>query len=776
MRKKITLLFFIVCPLQYLFAQVIIPGKVSGPDGKPLSFVSVILEQNGKRLGSTATNESGYFRFSLPNDTATHFSIRFSLVGYSNLAKTFTYPDTLSLANIVLENGKTSLGDVTVTSSKPLVTQKPDRYIINVENSFLANGNSALDVLQRSPGLWVDNNGSIRIRGNQSVTVMINDVVQRMSGDELAEYLKTLRSEDISKIEVIPNPPAEYEASGAGGIVHIILKKARKDGLNGSVYTQYRQQGQDPYYSGGGSGDYKSGDLYVTGGFSLTKDINNSFGNNLNSFTNGYVFRSNGTRHNDNGQQQYRLSMSYDLSKTQSFVIQSIAGGTRLHHGFLNDVVQHQPTGSDVTGTNTTDWIREMFQTSTNALYQLKTDTLGSVLKLKAEYTTGSRKEVNTFTGTYSDHLLDEILISNTPSETRIFSTQADHLQVMKNTWQFRTGIKYAAIKRNNLVGIYPFVYHENLLMGYVAVEKTIRKTSIKLGLRAEQTWSEGNSDIAGTGFSKSYIGLFPSVFMSQTLDEQKGSSLFFSYVRRLQRPGFNELNPYRLQLSTVASVKGNPALLPQYTNNFELGWQLGKGLSLTGYVSLTSDIISQLTTPLGNQVEHQFFNLDRNTSYGLNIEAPFRIMKGWLVNNSFSAYHADYTTRSFHNSRNSFSIRHNHSIVWPGFMDIDIANSYRSAYANANSRVSDFCFTDIGLTRRILKGKVRIRLSVSDLFNVTRESEQTDYLGAHSEFYQKRQTRNFGLSLNYNFSAGKKFNTKRIEQAASEEKIRIGN
>lgn len=776
MRKILFILFFISCLLQTLFAQVMIPGKVSDSEGKPLSFVSVILEHNGKRLGSTATNESGLFRFSLPNDTATHFSIRFSLVGYAVLLKTFIYPDTASLANTVLATDRASLGNVTVTSSKPLVTQKPDRYIINVENSFLANGNSALDVLQRSPGLWVDNNGSIRIRGNQSVTVMVNDMVQRMSGDELAEYLRTLRSEDISKIEVIPNPPAEYEAAGAGGIVHIVLKKARKDGLNGSAFTQYHQQKQDPLYGMGGSGDYKSGDLYLTAGFSLTKDINNSFGNNQNRFTDGSNFLSTGTRHNDNGRQQYRASMSYDISKTQSFVIQSIAAGTQMHHGFLNDILQHISAGKDVTGTNMTDWIRNLFQTSTNALYQFKTDTLGSSLKLKAEYTTGSRDEVNTFTGIYSDHLLDQVVISNTPSETKIFSVQADHLQVFKNTWQLRAGIKYAGIKRNNLVGIYPFVYHEDLLMGYAAIEKTIRKTSVKLGIRAEQTWSEGNSDIPGTGFSKSYIGLFPSLFVSQVLDEQKGSGLFFSYARRLQRPGFNELNPYRLRLSTVATVTGNPALLPQYTNNFELGWQLGKGLSVTGYVSLTNDIISQVTTPVGNQVEHQFLNLDQNTSYGLNIETPFRIMKGWSVYNGVSVYHADYTTHSFYNSRNSFSIRHNHSIVLPGLVDIDLSTSYRSAYANANSRVSDFCFTDISIVRKIMKGKARIRLYISDIFNVTREAEQTDYLGAHSEFYQKRQTRNIGLLFVYNFSVGKKFNNKRIDQAASEEKNRIGN
>jgi outer membrane receptor protein involved in Fe transport len=772
--RKIFLLFCLICFVTGLNAQMSFSGKITDQAGKPLSFVSVTLKHNGKRFASTATNETGRFDLSLAKDTATHFTVDFSLVGFTSITKSIVYPDTSFLSNIILVAAETSLGNVTVTTNKPLVTRKADRYIINVENSFLANGNSALDVLQRSPGLWVDNNGSIRIRGNQSVTVMVNDVVQRMSGDELAEYLRTLRSEDISKIEVIPNPPSEYEAAGAGGIVHIVLKKARKDGLTGSVATQYRQQGQDPLYGVNGSADYKSGNLYMTGGLSLAKDINNSYGNTQNRFADGGYFTSVGTRHNDNDRSQYRFNIAYDLSKTQSVIVQTQYSGNTLHHGFSNDIFQHSATGKNTTGTNTTDWIRDLYQTSTNALYQIKTDTLGSVFKLKAEYTYGSREEVNTFTAAYSDPLLNQVLISNTPSQTRIYAVQADHSQVLKREWQFRTGLKYASVERNNLVGVNPFNYHENLLMGYTAIEKTIRKTSFKLGLRAEQTWSEGNSTIAGTSFSRSYLGLFPTLFLSQVLNQDKGTALSFSYAKRLQRPGFNELNPYRVQLNTVVSIKGNPNLRPQYTHNFELNWQMKNGFSLTGFLSLTTDIITQLTLPVGNQSEVQFMNLDKNNSYGLNMEAPFRVTKAWTINNSLSLYYSDYTTNSFHNTRTTFSINHSESFAWPSFVDIDVQVSYRSPYVNANNRVADSYYNDIYFTRKIMKGKARLRLIISDILNLTREAEQTDYLGAYSAFYQKRQTQNFGLSFNYNFSIGKKFSTKKIEQATSEEKSRL--
>jgi iron complex outermembrane recepter protein len=776
MQKKWMVLWLALCAIQSITAQIVMSGKVTDSDGKPLSFVSVVLERNKQRLGFTATNESGQFRFALATDSSVYFSFRFSLPGYKSAAQTIIYPDTTSLTNIVLEPEPLTLGNVTVTSNRPLVTRKPDRYIINVENSFLANGNSALDVLQRSPGLWVDNNGGIRIRGNQSVTVMVNDVVQRMTGDELTEYLKTLRSEDISKIEVIPNPPAEYEAAGAGGIVHIVLKKARKDGLNGSVFVQYRQQGHASLYGPGLSADYKAGSFYITGGLSLIQDLNHSYGNNASIFTDGSYFNSVGTRRNDNGRQQYRLSMSFDISETQLLVIQSVMGGTQMRHEFFNEVEQRRSSGQQIAGTNYTDWLRNMFQTSTNALYQLKTDTIGSIFKLKAEYTTGNRSELNTFTGIYSDPTLNEILISNTPSETNIFSAQADHVQVLNKLWQFRSGIKYAGIRRNNRVANLPFIYHENLLMGYGTIEKNIKKTSIKLGIRAEQTWSKGKSANGTADFSKAYIGLFPSLFVSRILDEQKGTGIFFSYARRLQRPAFNELNPYRLQLSTIISIIGNPNLTPQYTHNFELGTQLGKGWSLTTYLSLTTDIISQLTIPVSGKIENQYLNIDRNSTYGINIEAPVRVTKTWIINHSFSLYHADFTIQSFRNKRTAFSLRQIHNFQWPGVVDIDLATEYRSAYVNANSKTADFCYTDLGFSRRMIKGKARLRFSISDIFNVTREAAQTDYLGVHTEFYQKRQTRNYALIFSYNFSFGKKFTNKRMDQSSSEERNRIGN
>jgi iron complex outermembrane receptor protein len=787
MKKSVFILAFLL-PALSAFTQATISGKVVDEKNNPLSFVAIVLHQNNKLTGSTASNETGQFQLPAGLSQGLHYVIRFSLVGYVSYEKEFVYPDTSFFSSVKLTADKNFLGNVTVTASKPLVTRRSDRYTINVENSFLANGNNGLEVLQRSPGIWVDNNGGIQIRGNQAVTVMINDIIQRMSGDELTEYLKTLRSEDISKIEVIPNPPAEYEASGSGGIIHIILKKARKDGLNGNASTQYRQQGREPFFSGSTSMDYKSGALYLFGGLGLSKDVNNSYGNNGNIFADQTSFSSVGTRHNENNRQQYRLGMSYELSKNQSFTIQSVASGVQMHHNFQNNIIQ-QKTGSTVTGLNTTDWIRKPDQVSTNAVYTIKTDTLGSSLKFIADYTNNSRAEINTFSGIYDDPTQDETHINTIASQTRLLTLQADHLQVLPYNWQFRAGVKYAGITRDNHValedlvngvtvintgGSNHFIYNENLLMGYSAAEKMMGKTSVKFGLRFEQTWSKGNSVTSSQSFARKYAGLFPSLSVTQTLNEQKGSAIYASYSRRLQRPGFNELNPYRLQLSTVITNVGNPDLQPQYTHNAELGVLFARGWSVALYFSSTTDIISQLSLPVGNVFENKFVNLDKNTSYGLNFEAPITVVKGWQMNNSFSMYVSDYTIGAFNNRRFTYSARHIETVSLKNIVDMEMIAAYRSPYVNGNSRVSDFSFVDMGFSRRILKGKGRLALYISDIFNISREQEKTDYLNTHFEFYQKRQTRNIGLNFSYNFSAGKKFSNKKTEQENSDEKRRI--
>ena len=784
-RYPLMILFMLCCLLSQ--AQFIVRGIVKNEKQLPLSFVSVLLTANGRTVASASSDEKGSFSLQLQADTV--YTIQCSLVGYQVFTKQFRYPDTAFLSAIALTEEGGTLGNVTVTARKPMVTRRADRFIINIENSFLANGNSALDVLQRAPGLSVDYNGTIKIMGAQGVTVMINDMIQRMSGDELAAYLRTLRSEDISRIEVIPTPPAEYEAAGSGGIVHIILKQARRDGINGVVSGQYRQIGEHGFTWLSGSVDYKRDKLYLVGGVSVNRELTNTMATSENRFPDKSFFTTSVARTNLNRRQSYRLGMVYDISARQSLSVYSSYNHVWMDHHFYSDVVQGDASGI-TNGTNTTSWLRNPSQGSVNAVYTRKTDTIGSVFKIITEYTNGKRNDVNLFAAASADHSLDALRNTYTDHGTDIFTIQADHMQVLKKNAALRAGIKYAGIGRENNVAIDDIIngnivpnpgsnrfrYREQLLMGYLAAEKTFGSTSVKLGLRGEQTFSKGHSITGASSFTRQYFNLFPSLFISHVLGEEKGGTMYFSYARRLSRPGFNELNPYRMQLNSVSVIIGNPDLQPEFTHKFDLGYQSAKGFSASLFYMLSTGVIRQLAVPDGNIIEQQYRNLDHHFTYGLDLEAPFTVVKGWMISNSLNFLYAGFSTQVFNNRSAALSFRQIQSVQIPKVMDIDLVADYRSPYVNGNSHVSDYFYMDIGLTRRILNNKGRVRLLVSDIFNTAREQENTDYQGAYSAFYQKRQTRFIGISFNYSFSLGKKFNKKNIDQGSSEEKSRLGS
>lgn len=769
-------------------AQSGISGQVSSATGKPLALASVALLRDSSFVAGAITGENGRFHISAVYTKSVTYTLQLSLVGYEPLSKSFVYPDTGFMAHLVLAENKRMLGEVTVTAKKPLVTRKADRYIVNVEDSWLADGNSGLDVLRKSPGIWVNASGSIRLKGTQAVTVMINDVVQRMSEAELADYLRTLKSEDISKIEVIPNPPSEYEASSTGGIVHIILKKARKDGLTGSVFGQYRQQNTKPLAGIGTSFDFKSGKLYLFGSYSYTIDRSIYNGSTHITYPDKSTFYNSNNRDNNNTRQQYRFGTAYDISAKHALTLQTVGSiGSLLQH-FYSDIRYDVP-GKLTTGAANTDWVRHPRVNSTTLNYTWKTDTLGSSLKMIADYTSSSKTESNTLVSVYNDTAKNAYTRTNTPSTTDIYSIQADYTKALNDKTAVKAGAKYVLTKRHNTVifdnydgsswTVNPaasndFLYNEKLWMGYLSFERTMGQTSVKTGVRGEQTYSRGHSLTSNESINQDYFGLFPSLFITQTINEKKGNSAHLNYARRVKRPGYNDLNPYRLQVHDYTVLTGNPNLLPQYTHSLQAGYILRNNYTADVYFLSTHNFIAQTARTIdSNIIEYQSKNYPNSTEYGISLNASATIAKIWNTNTGLQFYHTS-TQLSPTLTQMSYSIKTSHSVTLKKIMDIDVYAEYNSPYLNANARQQQLFFMEIGATRRIFKGKGRLRLNLSDVFNTFREKDITDYNNTHIVFYQKRPTRCVSIGLNYNFKAGKAFTKKKIDQNNSDEKSRL--
>jgi outer membrane receptor protein involved in Fe transport len=781
----------VLCLLSELaHSQAKIAGRITDPDNKPLLFASVVLLHDTSFMAGTISDELGNFEIASICENGKKYTLRVSLIGYKPSITQFIYPDTNFNNQIILAPDKNLLGSVTISAQKPFIVRKVDKYIIDIENSFLANGNSGLEVLQKSPGIIVDNFGNIKIKGSQSVTVMINNVVQRMSGEELTDYLKTLKSEDISKIEVIYNPSAELEAAGSGGVIHIVLKKARKDGLTGSVNGQYRHQGRKPYLNDGSSLYYKFRSLSLYGNYTLSKDVKRIIERSAIVYPDNSEYKSFTDRLDNMVRQQGRFGVAFDLSSRHSIGVETIVASTNWKQAFITDK-NYFKTTDPKTGTANLDRLRKLGFNSTTLNFINKIDSIGSTLKVIAEYTTNSKSEHAHYMEEYADPTENSIYRNSVPNNTRLYSSQVDFVKVFNKNTEWKIGVKYNSINRDNAMitedlnnntwvndsaGSDHFLYKERLFMVYSSIEKSVKKTSVKLGLRGEQTHSTGISYSLNQQFSKDYFNIFPSLYILQNFGGQSRNSLYLNYSRRLTRPALIELNPNRWIYSNNTASTGNPDLKPQYTHNLELGFKYLSDYQVNVYLAQTENVIALLTTAGNNNfTEYKYQNFKNSTEYGLNLNAPFKVLKGWTMNNSLLVYHLSYAYDNTGNDQTSFSIKSFHAITLKSIIDINAIANYNSPTVYGNLKMLNSFNFDIGFLKSILKSKGRLNLYFSDIFNTLREKEITNDNGSNILFYRKRPTRTISFSFTYNFSAGKKFESKKIEQSNSE-RSRIDN
>ncbi|PVD52615.1 hypothetical protein DC498_08855 [Terrimonas sp.] len=766
-------------------------GHVSGSINKePLPLVSVVLQKENTTIATTITDKEGLFRFYVSLVHHQTYILRLSLIGYYSKEVSFIYPDTSVLHQLVLEESKTILAEVTVTGKQPLLMRKSDRTIINIENSELANGFSASEVLQRLPGLWVDNMGNIRLKGNQSVTIMVNDVVQRLDTEELVDYLRALKSDEISRIELIPNPPSEFEAGGSGGIIHIILKKRNKNGWTGSFNTEYRQQADKPYYTTGAMLNHQLNKLYISGSITFVRDTRSITEKTTITYPHLSSF-SNFTHRGEKVQrQQYRFAAVYDLSKSQSLSLQSSFSKTNWRQQFFSDEIYKAYQLSYGKATSAKQRILNFTGATLN--YSYRPDTLGTILKVIADFSNNTRDDNSEYNKINEDQYKQRQWRAQIPVNTRIFSLQSDYTKIFTPKTLLKSGIKYASISRDNKMvtedlenaswTLTPgqnnhFLYAENILMLYVSAEQKWRNTTVNAGLRAEQTFSKGNEISSSITFSRKYLGLFPSVFLMQSLNAEKGTTITASYSRRLTRPALNELNPARIEFGSYTSVSGNPNLQPQYSNHFSLAYQFIKNHSLEAYFVHTNNFIAlSANTGANNSIDYHTENTGTTKEYGIEYSSTIFPVKSWTINTSLSAYRSVYSFNEKPYRLTSFYASSIHTLTFTNITDIDVMADYRSPYIYTNLYTYGNFNMDIGFSKKILKAKAKLRLGFTDIFNTSREKEWTAEKNYSIAFYRKRPTRSIRISFTYQFSSGKKMQAKNIDMGGQEERRRAGN
>ncbi|WP_179412712.1 TonB-dependent receptor domain-containing protein [Mucilaginibacter sp. E4BP6] len=809
-KNTILLLLFIFSSPE-LYAQnpisgIKIFGSLSDEKNKPMDYatVSLLRAKDSSIVKGTLSMETGAYIFDhiLPGS----YIVKATEIGYDDvISHIFGVADSsanFTIPVLKLQTSSKTLGTVTITAAKPVIERKSDRTVLNVENSVLAAGNSALEILARAPGVTIDQNGNISLNGKQGVTVMINDKLTYLSAEQLTTLLRSTDGSTIHSIELLTNPSSKYDAAGSSGIINIQLKTNKKTGTNGSITlgAGYGNYGKDRNTL---TLNHEEGRLNVFSTFS--HDDNKS---QINANLKRIVTDSTGVKtyfnqlssvipidHNNS----YRLGADYDLTaqNTIGFIINGYFNNEKDPSNDLTYIGSQPNVTSSYQNT-----LSEINQTNKNFALNLndriKLDTNGQQLNVDLDYSrfnNNSNSQYNTYfyLPDGSSIISPAFLKEQTPSVIDIRTAKADYMLSINNILKLETGVKFSDVKTDNNLeaqqqvnGSYEndatltnrFIYDEKIDAGYINLSKTYKNTTIQAGLRAEYTNSSGDLINTNQEVIRHYLDLFPNVVINHTLNDQ--NQISFSYSRRIDRPGYDDLNPFIYYIDQYTYTKGNPFLNPQYTNKFELNYTFDKIINLSLGYSRTNDAITAvlLTDAESNITDQTKVNLQQQNYYDLNANSPYTISKWWTGNISATVFYTGFKSDSLLGgtlNRGQLSYLFNTTQIFDiakGYK-AELISIYESALTYGIYSVRPHYSNDIGMNHSFDNSKANVKFSVSDIFNTNRDRVSSNYQTDNININQKLESRIIRLTFTYNFGSNK-LKTIQHESGADDLKERV--
>jgi iron complex outermembrane recepter protein len=788
-------------------------GKVSGQviDGTQKAIesatITLLRSKDSSVAKMTASGKEGRFQFE--NVLEGSYMLSITAVGYqkifSNIFELNAANSSITLKIIELYTASKSLNAVTVTGRKPLIEQRIDRTIVNVEAAVTNVGASALEVLEKSPGVSVDKDGNISLKGKQGVQVFVDGRPTYLSGADLANMLRNMTSNQLDQIEIMTNPPAKYDAAGNSGIINIKTKKNKQVGYNGSLTLGY-SQGRYP---------------------KLNESINFNYRKNkVNFFTNiGYSYRKN---FNDLNIQRKFIDASTKELKSQfdqeSRIVesnQSLNGKIGLDYyaskkttlgvvfsGFSNpgdfnntsNVSISSPSRTLLSSTvaNTSN-DRKWNNVSTNLNFRHVFDSTGKEITADLDYlgyrSSNKQNLVNAYYGANGQpNFTPDTLLGNLPQDINIYSAKIDYIQPLKKAAKIEAGVKTSFVKTDNNA-VYDsllqnqkvrdlgrsnyFVYEENVNAAYLNFSKELsKKVSGQLGLRIENTHAKGKQLTTGEKFNRNYTQVFPTLFLQYNAN--KDNSFGINYGRRIERPDYEDLNPFIMFLDRYTFEQGNPNLQPQFAHNVELSHTFKGFLTTTLNYTNTTDIITQVLEQ--NTAKNETFvkraNIANQRQYGIAVSAGFPVKKWWSMNVYANAYNNRFngiinndnvttgaTTGQF-NLSNQFKFNKG----WAG----ELSGFYRTAGVDGVFKIQGLGMMNMGISKQVLKGKGSVRFNVRDVLWTQRIKGESRFSNIDAAFQQRRDSRVANISFTYRFNKGKVNGQKRRTGGASEEQNRV--
>ena len=788
-----------------LNAQVLhsIQGNVRNQEG-PIAFASVELSsvKDSASIKTVMTDVSGFYKIE-GVETGT-YQLKITAVGFEPTIESVEVKDDANeTKNILLNPSAKQLTAVTVTSQRKLIEVRADKTVINVDASPINAGATALEVLEKSPGVMVDNDGNISMAGKSGVNVMIDGKPVSMSSRDLSNYLKSLNASQLDQIELITQPNAKYDAQGNAGIINIKLKRNKVKGMNGNIGASYTQ-GQYARYNSNAFIGYRSGKWNVTASYSGVQHegfneikVNRYFRRKSDKQLQSIFDQSTFLKYDGNN---YNVKAGVDFIASEKTTL-----GVNLQRG-LNHLNFNIPTVMKMYDPNKT-YTGEAITKGKNSLdnenltlnfnFRVKFDSLGRELAGDADYAQYSddgRQQLDNYfyDADGAENAAPYLLRGHNPSLFNIYSAKVDYTHPTSKTLKFETGVKSSYVYSdhessflNKNSGDWEiddrtnhFLYTENINAVYLNGTKTWNKLQLQLGLRVENTRAHGNQKTTNEEFDRNYTQAFPTAFISYKFNDLH--TVNANWGRRVTRPDYTALNPFQMLLNPYTYQMGNPLLRPQFSYNSELGYVYKNGLltAKLGYSKVTdiiSDVLTQDETTTTSYVQPQ--NLANQKDLLLQVNLNVSPKKWWSTqvflsgnNQQFkgmlSGYYYETNFSSFNiNINNQFKFGKGWSGELGGFYQ------YKNLFSG-NSIIQPFGMLNAGISKQVLNNKGTFKINARDILASRKIQIDQNYYEYESYFTNRIDSRAFTLGFTWRFAKNEKNVLQQRSSGASAEEI----
>jgi iron complex outermembrane recepter protein len=789
MMKRSLLTAFVLLLACSLYAQT---GKISG---------KVFLENNKAAAKATVSllraKDSVAVKLSVPDDKGLYefenikdgdYLVSVTYTGYKKIyGAVFAITETTKIVvapNMILQPSATALADVTVQARKPFIERKIDRLVVNVENSIVSAGSTALEVLEKSPGVMINQESGINLKGKSGVNIMIDGKPTPMSGTDLITYLKSIPSANIERIEIITNPSAKYDASGNAGIIDIRFKKDKRDGYNGNAGASFAQ-GLYSKPSANITLNFrnKKWNVFTTDAFSSPKSFTN-FHINRKFFASAggpveSVFDQNTFTRQPQQSFNQRTGVDYYAGKK---TVLGVLFNTTFYKGTrdgLSDANITNPDGSPRFKNSTANLLKDKrYNLLGNFNIKHTFDSTGK--ELTADIDLGrfnARPKQDIFINTFdvnNNPLTSSTQKSDQQSTITIRSFKADYVHPLKGKAKFEAGVKTSFVTTDNDVKFFNvingnnqldasrsnhFIYTENVNAVYANYSNEFGKTGVQLGLRMEHTHSKGDQVTINQDLNRNYAQLFPSAFVTQKLSDNHELSL--SYSRRIDRPTYRQLNPFKLLVDNYTYVLGDPYLRPVFSNSFQLGYTFQSKYNVTiGYLQSKDAITDVFEQDDASKISYQIpANMQNFRQYDVTVNIPVSIQKWMNSNITASLYYNKYSSALqgglLNNEYTAWDINASNSfIIGKKGWTAELNGFYQSKNVWGQFIIRDLAQVSAGIQKVSKNKKSVYKVAVADIFYTNHIAVIVKY--QNQDWFTDRRWDSRFVTLSYTYRFGK--------------------